>query len=264
MLRVFVCTAFAVWMVSLAPRLVPAQQEPTPASGWQISEEDEKPLKAMSEFLGKANKLRIEIHDTIDKPIESGQMVQYAHKRIVSIDRPNRLRFDIDGDLNKDTIIFNNGTLSAVKGNEKVYAQITTPPTIDAMLETVRETYGLQFPGANLANSDLYGLLKKAADSGIYLGIHHVLDRECHHYAFSGLGIDFQLWIDATGDPMPRKAVMDYLNQPGQPTYTMVVDNIQLPESFPEDLFKFTAPAGAEKVEFRPIDTKKGENTDEK
>ncbi len=55
---------------------------------------------------------------------------------------------------------------------------------------------------------------------GEYLGIHEAAGVPCHHLAFEQATIDWQLWIDAGKDPLPRKLVITYKTEDEVPQYT--------------------------------------------
>ena len=81
--------------------------------------------------------------------------------------------------------------------------------------------------------------------TGEYLGIHLAAGVPCHHLAFSQEAIDWQIWIDAGPQPLPRKIVISYAGEPGAPQYTATIRRWNLDPAFPEDLFRFEAPEGA-------------------
>ena len=84
---------------------------------------------------------------------------------------------------------------------------------------------------------------------GMYVGIHEVDGVRSHHVAFANDWLEWQLWIDAENDPLPRKIVINYKNEPGEPQYTAVLRAWNLSPDLPEGLFEFEPPDGATRME---------------
>ncbi len=78
-------------------------------------------------------------------------------------------------------------------------------------------------PLADLLYSDPYAVLMAGVTYGRYLGIHQAAGVACHHLAFSQATIEWQIWIDAGDKPLPRKLVISYVQEPGEPQYSAVI-----------------------------------------
>ncbi len=88
---------------------------------------------------------------------------------------------------------------------------------------------------------------------GEYLGIHEAAGVPCHHLTFEQATIDWQLWIDAGKDPLPRKLVITYKTEDEVPQYTATIRKWNLEPRLPDALFVFTPPDGAARVEVAGI-----------
>ena len=71
----------------------------------------------------------------------------------------------------------------------------------------------------------------------------------CHHLAFEQATIDWQLWIDAGKDPLPRKLVISYKTEDEVPQYSVTIRKWNLVPRLPDQLFVFTPPAGSSRVD---------------
>ena len=71
----------------------------------------------------------------------------------------------------------------------------------------------------------------------------------CHHLSFEQATIDWQLWIDAGPEPLPRKLVIAYKTEDEVPQYSVTFRKWNLEASVPEELFRFEPPEGARRVE---------------
>jgi len=247
---------------------VPAQESPKTeketagsAAKKEIDPKAKKILEEMSDFLAEQKDLEIRFTDTYDRLNDKGQLITYSHERVLSIARPDHLRFDVKGDIDTQEFFYDGKTLTAYRPEDKVYAVVSVPPTIDTMLDEIRKQYRVEFPAADVARSDIAARLMKKADTIDYVGLHRVRGIECHHLALEGEGAEAQLWIENSKTPYIRKAMVIYYDRPGEPRYTMTVDQVKPMKGFPDDFFTFTPPAGAEKIEFHPASLKKGEKT---
>jgi hypothetical protein len=107
-------------------------------------------------------------------------------------------------------------------------------------------------PVADLLFSNPHESLSGRAQAGVFVGEHSVNGVACDHLAFRGEAVDWQIWIDK-GTSLPRKVVISYKLMPGEPQYIAMLDKWNLSPTFAADLFKFTAPAGANTVELKPL-----------
>ena len=84
---------------------------------------------------------------------------------------------------------------------------------------------------------------------GVYLGVHEAAGVPCHHLSFEQATIDWQLWIDAGKDPVPRKLVIAYKAEDEVPQYAVTFRKWNLEAKVPDELFRFEPPEGARRVE---------------
>jgi hypothetical protein len=84
---------------------------------------------------------------------------------------------------------------------------------------------------------------------GTYVGLHAVDGIPCHHLSFEQATIDWQVWIDAGGDPLPRKLVIAYKTEDEVPQYSVTFRKWNLAATLPDALFRFEPPDGARRVE---------------
>jgi hypothetical protein len=62
--------------------------------------------------------------------------------------------------------------------------------------------------------------------------------------------VQWQIWIDAGPEPIPRKLVIAYGDELGIPQYTATIRRFTVePKAAAESLFKFTPPTSAQRIE---------------
>jgi len=248
------------WMVVAAMALAPFASAQEPAAGppataraRSIEARAERELKRMSEFLAKLPHFALEAEETFDELPDGQLRRQLTNVRRVAVERPNHVAADATGDTLNRAAWYDGRTVTVLDKEHNVYATIEAPGTIDATFDTLTDEYGVVLPLADLLYSDPYAVLVAGVTYGRYLGIHQAAGVACHHLAFSQDTIEWQIWIDAGEKPLPRKLVISYVQEPGEPQYSAVIRRWNLESKVPEGLFTFEAPEGAQKVDAKAM-----------
>lgn len=207
-------------------------------------------LREMSAYLAGLKALHVEGEDTVDLVLDSGQKIQLSHHRTLVVRRPDRAAAEIMGDDAHKRMCYSGRTLAFLDVAHNVYAVAEVPGTIDGMVRHVREMLGIHLPFGDLLAADPYGVLAERVESGMYAGLHRVGPWKCHHLAFTQEHVDWQVWVDAGGSPIPRKFVITYKKQTGQPQYSVLMTVWDDTVEPADGLFEFTPPEGAAEVEF--------------
>jgi hypothetical protein len=71
----------------------------------------------------------------------------------------------------------------------------------------------------------------------------------CDHFAFRQKDVDWEIWIEQGGRPLPRKMVITTTSEPSKPQHSMVM-NWDLGAKFDDQIFNFTPPTNAHQIEF--------------
>ena len=244
-----------LWTVVAALALVPlaGAQEAAPGApgppARHVEARAEQELKRMSEFLAKLPRFAFEAEETFDEVPDGQLRRQLTNVRRVAVERPNHLAADATGDTLNRASWYDGWTVTALDKEHNVYAKIEAPGTIDATLDKLADEYGVELPLADLLYSDPYAVLMAGVTYGRYLGLHQAAGVDCNHLAFSQATIEWQIWIDASEKPLPRKLVISYVQEPGEPQYSAVIRRWTLDAPVPEGLFTFEAPEGAQKID---------------
>src|SRR5512143_1998502 len=244
------------WMViaALALARLAGAQEPAPAPSSNpparhVEARAEAELKKMGEFLAKLPRFAFEAEETFDELPDGELRRQLTNVRRVAVERPNHLAADATGDTLNRASWYDGRTVTVLDKEHNVYATIEAPGTIDATFDKLEDEYGVVLPLADLLYADPYAVLMAGVTYGRYLGLHQAAGVECHHLAFSQETIEWQIWIDAGDKPLPRKLVISYVQEPGEPQYSAVIRRWNLDSKVPDGLFTFEAPEGAQKVD---------------
>jgi len=231
-------------------------QEPSPAPEAtpappvrRIDPRADEVLKKMSAFLAQAPRFALEAEETFDEVSDNAPRLQLTNVRRIGIERPARLAADATGDTLNRATWYDGKTLTLLDKARNSYVSVEAPPSIDGALDAIADEYGVVIPLSDLLYSDPYATLSEGIVYGEYQGLHHAAGVLCHHLAFSQETVDWQIWIDAGEEPLPRKVVITYVNEPGTPQYSAVIRRFTLDPKFPEGLFQFAPPEGAQRLD---------------
>jgi hypothetical protein len=221
-----------------------------------IDPQAEKILQALNEQKKKAINASVEIIDTMDEALKSGQKIQYSHIRKLKVSEPKQFWIESTGDITNTTIWKDEKTFTLLDRTNNVYAQVEAPGTISEAMDMLVDKYGVTTPLADLLSDDLYSVLIKNAKTCRYLGLHYADGIKCHHIAATQKDIDWQIWVEAGDVPQLRKIIITYKQRPGSPQYIAVLKSFTALSEMPGDTFAFKAPDGARKISLLPV--KKG------
>lgn len=238
-----------------APATAPAEAPPPPIEtdlgpGSRLIEPRAQELvRQMSDRLSRVTALAIEAEEVYDEVPADAPRQQLASVRRVAMRRPDHLVGDASGDALNRSFWYDGRTFSALDREQNVWASGQVPPTIDAALDWVFDQTGTVVPLADFLYADVYDRLMGEVQRGVYLGIHEAAGVPCHHLSFEQATIDWQLWIDAGADPLPRKLVITYKTEDEVPQYSVTIRKWNLDAKVPEGLFTFSPPAGARRID---------------
>jgi hypothetical protein len=203
----------------------------------------------MSARLARAQAFALEAEEVHDEVPEQSPRIQLSNLRHVALRRPNRLVGDAAGDGINRTFWYDGRTFAALDKEQNVWAAGEVPATVDEALDWVFEQTDTVLPLADFLYADSYERLMGSVQRGVYLGIHEAAGVPCHHLAFEQATIDWQLWIDAGPEPVPRKLVITYKTENEVPQYAVTIRKWNLQPTLPDALFAFAPPEGATRID---------------
>ena len=234
---------FAVFLV-ISPWTLAQEGEPQPDSE---SARIDSILRQMSDFLTSALSFGFTAHELIDQ-VEEDQRIQYSNSRSMLVRRPNRIFTEAYGDLVNRSVWYDGKSFTLLDHAFNSYIQSPAPDSIDALLDEMEAQLEVVVPLGEMLSEDVYQALKPQIPQARYLGLHQVRGVECHHMIFTQKDLDWQLWVQASGTPVPRKLVIVYKQEPGIPQYAAILSEWDFTVATPDELFEFHPPAGAREI----------------
>ena len=209
-------------------------------------------LKNMSQYLAQAERFSVTIRDGYDAVQQSGQKIEYGEVRKVTVSRPDRLRFEVErSDGEKGLVIFNGKDLTVYTADKNVYATVARQGSLDEVIKYALEDLKIRVPLAVMLLSTLPSALDNLVVSADYVETTNITDVPCDHVAArTSRGVDFQVWVAQGTQPLPRRIVITYKGETGQPQFWADLSNWNLAPDVSDSLFTFTPPEGADRIQF--------------
>jgi hypothetical protein len=208
-------------------------------------------LAAMTDYLAAQQALSFDLDSNIDVVTTDGAKVAIASSGSLAMQRPDKIRVRRHGGFATVEMTFDGKVLSVVNSDAKVYGQSEVNGTVDDLIDTLRNNYGLPLPAADLLGSDAGAVLLADVTEVRDLGSGVIRGEECDHLAFRSAEVDWQVWIAQAHVPHPCRFVITSREIEGWPQYTL--DFSAWGAGVLEPVFAFEAPAGAQKVEVKDI-----------
>ena len=232
------------------PEPPPPLIEPELAPGSRlVDRRADELVRQMSERLARVAAFALEAEEIYDEVPEQSPRRQLTNLRRVAMRRPDRLVGDTTGDALNRSFWYDGKVFSALDKEQNVWTSGTVPPTVDEALDWVFKRTGTVIPLGDFLYADIYARLMGDVQRGVYLGIHDAAGVPCHHLSFEQATIDWQIWIEAGREPLPRKLVITYKTEDEVPQYAVTIRKWNLEAKLPDRLFAFSPPEGATRVE---------------
>jgi hypothetical protein len=242
------CVLAICAIVLKSPALVAAQEEAA-----SIDPEAEKILRQMAEHVQAINQFSFHMESTIDVVLTAGMKLQFAESGDVHIRRPDRFRAAVEGDIRTQKMYYDGKTITLFNPDLNFYGQIDAPSTIHSAFAYALDSFGVEAPLADFIPHNIGERLQDTVRLGYYVGLHSVNGVECHHLAFVEDEVDWQIWIENSETPLPRKIIITSNMVAGAPQFTTLLSDWNVTAQLPDSLFAFEKPAGAERISFLPV-----------
>jgi hypothetical protein len=217
-----------------------------------IAPEAQRLLKSSTDFLASQKQFSADTRITLEVVLKSGQKIEFNHTARSSVQRPNKLRAERTGDLVNQVFIYDGKLLTLHNPQDKAYAQVAAPDTLESLFEFARTKLDIVSPASDLLYKNAYDILMDGVTDGFVVGKAVVEGVRCDHLAFRAPHVDLQIWVQEGAQPLPRKFVITTRDLANAPQFAVTVTRWNLKPTFNAQTFTFTPPAGAKKVEFLP------------
>ena len=203
-------------------------------------------VRAMSDRLAQATTFTVETTDTRERN-RGGRKVALRTTRQFTVRRPDRIAVQVTGDTDLKGW-YDGQKLTFVSDSQKVWVRVNAEPNIDATLDRLAERLAMPMPVADFMYSSPYDALIGTASTGGYVGRETLDGVATIHVAYQHPSVDWDLWVNEQGDPLPKKyRVTDKTLTPPR-TVEVVFNKWQLGAAVADAAFAPVVPAGYERI----------------
>lgn len=208
-------------------------------------------IMGMAHFLAGLDRFSVTVRAGYDVVQSDGQKIEFLEQRDIVLARPGQLRAqETRADGRNSLLLFDGARVTVWDAELGVFAQADQPGSIDdAVLYFVRDL-GMRLPLAPLLTTRLPEEFERRLKFADYVETTNVYGEPVHHVAGRTAILDFQVWIDDGDAPWPRRLVMTYRAEPGQPQYWAEFHDWSRKPRIRKDQFVFDPPQNARQIVF--------------
>ena len=204
-------------------------------------------IERMSTKLSSSPTLSVTTREVRNQVKASGEAQVITLTRESVIRRPDRAYFKTSGDLQVEGWYDGVG-LTVALHKDKVFAQARMPETLDKALDSMYERYGVPTPVGDYFYSNPAKALLADSTTGGWVGREAVDGQQADHLAFKDKGVEWEVWVAATGDPVPLKARSKFTGTKRLRDIDMAFSNWNFTPALTDDRFTPKVPSDYEGI----------------
>lgn len=232
---------------NLAAQESAAANQGTPAPA--VSPQAQAVLDRMTAYMRDLKEFSIQGHSTRDEIVEFGYKLQHNENYQVSVQLPDKLRAEQQGDMGNRTYVYDGAKLVMYSPDDNAYTRIDAPDDLGKLISAALDD-GIDIPMIDVLYQTYYHTLTENVVGGIWIGETAIEGVACDHLAFRQVSADWQLWVEQGDRPLPRKLVITTRDEVGAPQYQVTMD-WNLKPGIDKSTFSFTAPKGANEIPYK-------------
>jgi hypothetical protein len=219
-------------------------------SAQAVSDEARAVLDRMTRYLRELQTFSIETQASRDEVVALGYKLQNNERSVIVVQRPNRLRADISGDIRNRTIVYDGAQLTMYSPDDAVFVRTDAPETLADLIGVLLDI-GVEMPLIDVLYQATAGTLTRDVRGGILVGESMIDGIATDHLAFRQANVDWQLWVEQGARPLPRKILITTRYEVGDPQYQAIL-HWNLKPKIHASTFKFAPPKGVTEI---PLDS---------
>lgn len=204
-------------------------------------------VERMSTRLGAAKTFSVTTDETRIELDSKGQPQRVHLTRETTVSRPDRLYSKVTSDRQRE-IWYDGVGLTVAMHNEKVFAQARMPETLDKTLDAMHERYGVATPLADFVYTAPSKALLSSTTTGGWLAREGTGADAVDRLSFKDKGVNWELWVPVSGEPLPRRAVMEFSEDKRLRSIELLFKAWNLAPQIAADRFSPTVPSDYEGI----------------
>ncbi len=209
-------------------------------------------IERTSALLDGTKSYTFHVEKLFDRVLAKGGKIQLGGAMDVAVRRPDRFYVSYGDALTSMEFWYDGENFSIQNHRNLVHSSIEAGDTIGTTADILEQKYDLVLPMAELISDSSYR--QDAAEVGqrSYLGVRELETGPAHHLLFRGPDMDWQIWIDADGEPLPMKLVIVRKDDPDLPQQTIIFSEWDLKADLPDETFEAEFEPESARAAFRP------------
>ncbi len=224
--------------------------DPAPRFGAEqiITPDAQAVIDRMTATLQGLTTFSITAQGSRDEVIAYGYKLQYNENAKLTVQRPNRLRAEINGDFRNRTFVYDGAKLAMYSPDDAAHVRIDAPDTLAKLIGGLLDA-GVELPLIDVLYQGTAGTLTEGVRTGLLIGDATINGVPCDHLAFRQASVDWQIWVEKGERALPRKILITTRYQVGDPQWQATLD-WDLKPTINASTFAFKAPAGSTEIPF--------------
>jgi hypothetical protein len=223
-IRSAIATSFAVGLLLSTTSLTDAATQrvegPQATGSATVDPDAVQALTRMSNYLRGLPSFEVKSDTTQDIVTVRGQRLQLSGTAEYKVRRPNGFQIAVTSDFMTRRFYYDGKNFTISSPKLGFYATQAAPPTIREMLESAWNKDGIALPLVDLFRwSDPQEERAEKLSSAFYVGAVTIDGVATDHYAFREENRDWEIWIEHSARPVPRKLVIVDRSDQARPTY---------------------------------------------
>ena len=241
----------ASMFMAVALTAVPLPAAEAPPAGAASPNPAMEQVMRMANFLSQLKEFSVTLESAYDVVQESGQKIEFGEHRKMTVARPDKFRVDVErSDGEEFRTAFDGKAVTVFSPGKNMYASTEVEGDIDSAIRHLVGDLKLRVPLALLWVTSLPRQIENRIFEANIVETSSLHGTPCFHVAGRGETVDMQLWVPTTGDPLPRRIVLTYKNEEGQPQFRANFSDWNLAPNPLAALFTLDIPKDAGRIEF--------------
>ena len=211
-------------------------------------------LKDMGAHLQTLKRFRVKTEITGERVLADGQKLQHTARAELDVARPDRLRASMLSPRSERLLYFDGKSVAFSTPAQKSYSTVEFNGNLGDLAEQLQDRFGVEIPLVDLFRWGTPRAPLDNIESAMNAGQDFIGDDLCDHYAIRQGQFDWQVWITAGKQPLPRKIVITSRADEARPQSVSMI-SWDLKPGFKDAVFKFTPPKGSVRAEIVPRKT---------
>lgn len=207
-------------------------------------------LDKMNFALGNLQTCSVTLKTEIDILDARFGSVTYSDNAHVYLKAPDKLYVSKSGDKGNKEFFYDGKNFVLYSKDVNTYSSASAPPTIIQTIDSIHNTFGIDFPAADFFYPYFVDDLLEVSSNLANLGGTTVNNKKCFHLAGTTIEKTYQIWIADDGTFLPVKLSIVTVRPGSDEHYTALYEEWVLNPELQNSMFDFTAPANALKIRF--------------